>query len=64
MIISPLNLHMIPRIGTVLVADISQHHRISTLAPVWHSKASTTEKSFNVLAFRQFTPQLWDWKLI
>ncbi|MEO9470872.1 hypothetical protein [Parasphingorhabdus sp.] len=55
---------MIPRIGTVLVADISQHHRISTLAPVWHSKASTTEKSFNVLAFRQFTPQLWDWKLI
>lgn len=43
--LSPLTLHVIPKIGNVPVANINQHHLKSTLAPIWHSKASTAEKA-------------------
>jgi len=43
--LSPLVLHVIPKIGKVPVASINQHHLKSTLAPIWHEKASTAEKA-------------------
>ena len=43
--LSPLNLYVIPKIGKVPVASVSQHHLKSTLAPIWHGKASTAKKA-------------------
>ena len=44
---SPLRIHVIPKIGHVRITDLSQHDVAETLRPIWHSKAETAEKALN-----------------
>lgn len=44
---SPLELHVLPKLGKVPVADIDQIDIRDTLAPIWHSKAETARKALN-----------------
>jgi integrase len=46
---SPLELHVLPKLGRVPVADIDQKDIRDTLAPIWHSKADTARKAMNRL---------------
>lgn len=47
---TPLELHILPRLGKVPVADIDQTDIRDTLAPIWHAKAATAKKALNRLA--------------
>ncbi|EXL03874.1 tyrosine-type recombinase/integrase [Brucella anthropi] len=47
---SPLELHVLPKLGKVPVAEIHQNDIRDTLAPIWHAKASTAEKALGRLA--------------
>jgi integrase len=47
---SPLELHVLPKLGKVPVADISQIDIRDTLRPIWHSKADTARKALNRLS--------------
>lgn len=47
---SPLELHVLPRLGKVPVADIDQKDIRDTLAPIWHTKADTARKAMNRLS--------------
>jgi integrase len=44
---SPLELHVLPRLGKVPVADLDQIDIRDTLAPIWHTKAETARKALN-----------------
>jgi integrase len=44
---SPLELHVLPRLGKVPVADIDQIDIRDILAPIWHAKAETARKALN-----------------
>jgi integrase len=46
---SPLELHVIPKIGRIPVEDIDQQDIKNTLAPIWHTKADTARKAMNRL---------------
>ena len=46
---SPLELHVLPKLGQVPVADIDQKDIRDTLAPIWHTKAATANKAMNRL---------------
>lgn len=46
---SPLEIHVLPKLGGVPVADIDQRDIRDTLAPIWHSKADTARKAMNRL---------------
>lgn len=46
---SPLELHILPKLGQVPVADIDQKDIRDTLAPIWHTKAATANKAMNRL---------------
>lgn len=46
---SPLELHVLPRLGKVPVSDIDQRDIRDTLAPIWHTKADTARKAMNRL---------------
>ncbi|OWU83503.1 integrase [Oceanicola sp. 22II-s10i] len=46
---SPLELHVLPKLGKVPVADIDQKDIRDTLAPIWHTKADTARKAMNRL---------------
>lgn len=46
---SPLELHILPKLGKVPVAEIDQKDIRDTLAPIWHSKAVTARKAMNRL---------------
>jgi integrase len=46
---SPLELHILPKLGQVPVADIDQKDIRDTLAPIWHTKAATSTKAMNRL---------------
>lgn len=46
---SPLNVHIIPKIGTLPVEDVDQHILKRTLEPIWHEKADTARKCLNRL---------------
>lgn len=46
---SPLELHVLPRLGKVPVADIDQVDIRDCLAPIWHAKAETARKALNRL---------------
>ena len=46
---SPLELHILPKLGQVPVADIDQKDIRDTLAPIWHTKAATATKAINRL---------------
>jgi len=47
---SPLELHVLPKLGKVPVADISQIDIRDTLKPIWHAKADTARKALNRLS--------------
>jgi hypothetical protein len=42
---SPLTLHVLPKLGKVPVTDLDQRDIRDTLAPLWHSKADTARKA-------------------
>ncbi|AXT28944.1 DUF4102 domain-containing protein (plasmid) [Ruegeria sp. AD91A] len=46
---SPLELHVLPKLGKVPVADIDQIDIRDTLAPIWHVKAETASKAMDRL---------------
>ena len=45
--LSPLSVHVIPKIGRMAVEDVDQHVLKKTLAPIWHEKADTARKAMN-----------------
>lgn len=47
---SPLETHILPKLGKVPVADIDQASIRDVLAPIWHSKAETARKALNRLS--------------
>ena len=48
--LSPLTLHVLPKLGKVPVTDIDQRDIRDTLAPLWHTKADTARKALNRLS--------------
>lgn len=46
---SPLEIHVLPKLGKVPVADLDQRDIRDTLAPIWHTKADTARKAMNRL---------------
>jgi integrase len=46
---SPLTLHVLPKLGKVPVTDLDQRDIRDTLAPIWHTKADTARKAMNRL---------------
>lgn len=46
---TPLELHVLPKLGKVPVADLDQVDIRDTLAPIWHTKAETARKAMNRL---------------
>lgn len=46
---SPLEIHVLPKLGKVPVADIDQVDIRDCLAPIWHTKAETARKALNRL---------------
>lgn len=47
--LSPLTLHVLPKLGKVPVTDLDQRDIRDTLAPLWHTKAETARKALNRL---------------
>ncbi|TDT73326.1 integrase [Litoreibacter halocynthiae] len=47
---SPLELHILPKLGKVPVSDIDQRDIRDVLAPIWHDKAETARKAMNRLS--------------
>ena len=47
---SPLEIHILPKLGKVPVIDIDQKDIRDTLAPIWHDKADTARKAINRLS--------------
>lgn len=48
--LSPLNIHVLPKLGKVPVTDLDQRDIRDTLAPIWHTKADTARKAMNRIA--------------
>lgn len=46
---SPLELHVLPKLGRMPVSQIDQRDIRDTLAPIWHEKADTARKAMNRL---------------
>lgn len=46
---SPLELHVLPKLGKVPVAEIDAIDIRNAISPIWHSKASTAEKALHRL---------------
>jgi integrase len=46
---SPLELHILPKLGKLPVSEIDQRDIRDTLAPIWHDKAHTAQKAMNRL---------------
>ncbi len=47
---SPLELHVLPKLGKMPVSRIDQRDIRDTLAPIWHTKADTARKAMNRLS--------------
>lgn len=47
---TPIELHILPKLGKVPVAEIDQIDIRDTLSPIWHTKADTARKAMNRLA--------------
>ncbi|MCB1466171.1 MAG: integrase arm-type DNA-binding domain-containing protein [Rhizobiaceae bacterium] len=47
---TPIELHILPKLGKVPVGDLDQKDIRDTLAPLWHTKAETARKALNRLA--------------
>jgi integrase len=48
--LTPLTLHVLPKLGKVPVTDLDQRDIRDTLAPLWHTKADTARKALNRLS--------------
>ena len=48
--LSPLTIHVLPKLGRVPVPDLDQRDIRDTLAPIWHTKADTARKAMNRLS--------------
>src|SRR6056297_95222 len=48
--LSPLQVHVLPKLGKVPVTDLDQRDIRDTLAPIWHTKAETASKAMNRLS--------------
>ena len=48
--LSPLALHVLPKLGRVPVTDLDQRDIRDTLGPIWHEKADTARKAMNRLS--------------
>jgi integrase len=48
--LSPLNIHVLPKLGKVPVTDLDQRDIRDCLAPIWHTKADTARKALNRLS--------------
>ncbi|WP_114966421.1 tyrosine-type recombinase/integrase [Alkalilacustris brevis] len=48
--LSPLTIHVLPKLGKVPVTDLDQRDIRDTLAPLWHTKADTARKALNRLS--------------
>ncbi len=46
---SPLELHVLPKLGRVPVEEIDQRDIKNTLAPIWHTKSDTAKKAMDRL---------------
>ena len=46
---SPLELHILPKLGKIPVSEIDQRDIRDTLTPIWHAKASTAQKAMDRL---------------
>lgn len=46
---SPLELYVLPKLGSVPVESIGQRDIVDVLAPIWHTKADTAQKALNRL---------------
>jgi integrase len=46
---TPLQLHVLPKLGKIPVGEIDQRDISDTLAPIWHAKADTARKAMNRL---------------
>lgn len=46
---SPLELHILPKLGRIPVSDLTQTDIRDTLRPIWHEKAATAQKALNRL---------------
>lgn len=47
---SPLKVHIIPKIGHYPIEEVNQHILKDTLAPIWHEKTEAAEKALNRLS--------------
>ena len=47
--LSPLSIHVIPKIGKTAIEDVDQHLIKKTMEPIWHEKASTARKAIGRL---------------
>lgn len=47
---SPLEIHVLPKLGNVPVSDIDQKDIRDVLLPIWHEKAETASKALNRLS--------------
>ena len=47
--LSPLTLHVLPKLGRTPIEDIDQNDIRNVLAPLWHEKADTARKAMNRL---------------
>lgn len=47
---SPLELHVLPKLGKVPVSDLDQRDIRDTLLPIWHTKAETASKALKRLS--------------
>jgi integrase len=48
--LSPLNVHVIPKIGDRAIEDVDQHALRDLLAPIWHTKPEAAAKALNRLS--------------
>jgi integrase len=48
--LSPLTLHVLPKLGKVPVTDLDQRDIRDCIAPIWHDKADTARKAMNRLS--------------
>lgn len=44
---SPMNVHVIPKIGKTAIEDVDQHVLLTVLEPIWHEKPDVSEKALN-----------------
>ena len=47
--LSPLQTHILPKLGKTPVSEISQHDIVSVLKPIWHTKHSAARKALGRL---------------